>query len=97
MMLVNRRTFKIKRGCSGEAVELVKAEAKRHVAPHAFRLYVPRFGPFDVLILEWEFESLEEHERFWAEWRAPEAATFLEKWFTLTEAGETNEIWDLAE
>ncbi len=97
-MLVNRRTFIAKRGRMEEVVALVKAEIERVSHPHARRLYIPSIGPLDVIAHEVEFESLEEYERFWAEWFAsPEGAAFNEKWSDLTETGGTNEIWTLVE
>ena len=97
-MLVNRRTFIVKRGCMEEALALLKAEKERVSHPHAGRIYTPSIGPFGVLVNEVEFESLEEYERFWAEWSAsPEGAAFMEKWYDLTETGGTNEIWTLVE
>ena len=98
-MLVNRRTFNVKRGQTDEAVALVKAEIEQFSSyTHAFRIYSPETGSFDVVAVEWEYENLEEYERIWAEWGAtPEAATFMEKWYDLTERGGTNEIWRLAE
>jgi hypothetical protein len=52
----------------------------------------------DGLAIEWEFESLEEHEEYWADWSArPETPAFAEKLYELTERGGAAEIWDLRE
>lgn len=95
-MLVNRRTFVVKRGYMNEAVALQVAERER--TGTAYRIYMSSIGPFDVIALEFEGENLEEYERVWAEYFAsPEAAQFLEKWYEVTETGGTNEIWELVE
>jgi len=95
-MLVNRRTFVVKRGRLEEAVALFMAEGER--IGITGRIYVPETGSFDTIAMEREFESLEEYERLWSEYFAsPEAAQFQEKWYDLTETGGTNEIWRLVE
>ena len=95
-MLVNRRTFVVKRGHMKEAVALAVAERDR--TGTASRIYISSIGPFDILAFEDEGENLEEYEKDWAEYFAsPEAAQFLEKWYEVTETGGTNEIWRLVE
>jgi len=50
------------------------------------------------MVVEGEWESLGEYEGFWNEWYAsPEGAASMEKWNTLTDTGDTNEIWTLVE
>ncbi|MFC2077613.1 NIPSNAP family protein [Candidatus Bipolaricaulota bacterium] len=99
-MLINRRTFNVKRGHTDEVVALLKAEAERSIRyTHAFRIYTPETGSSEIVAVELEYESLEEYGRLWAEWSAtPEAGEFSgEKWYNLTEGGYTNELWWLAE
>jgi hypothetical protein len=97
-MIVNRRTFAMKRGCMEEVVALVKADWERNSWPHARRLYTPNIAPFGVMVVELEFENLAEYEKSWAEWFAsPEGVAFMEKWVTLTRSSGTNEIWNLVE
>jgi hypothetical protein len=97
-MLVDRRTWVVKRGRMEEALELFKAEGKRIGSPPVWRLYAPNIGGFDLLALELEYESLEAYERSWAEYSAsPEAAAFQEKLYELTEVGCANELWALVE
>ena len=98
-MLINRRTSNVKRGHADEVVALLKAGTELSGNTRAFRIYIPETGSFDIVAVEWEYESLEEYGRLWAEWNAtPEAAAFMEeKWCDLTEGGYTNEIWWLAE
>ena len=98
-MLINRMTFNVKRGHRDEVAALLKAATEQSGYTRAFRIYTPETGSFEIVAVEWEYESLEEYGRFWAEWNAtPEAAAFLgEKWYALTEGGYTNELWWLAE
>jgi len=97
-MLVDRRTWVVKRRCMEEALELIKAEGKRVGSPPVWRLYEPKVGGFDLLALEMEYESLEAYEKWWAEYSAsPEAAAFQGKLYELTEVGGANELWVLAE
>ena len=94
-MYINRRTVKIKPGATGEVVKLVKAEIER--SGSTVKIYTPTFGPFDVAVIDFEFESLEAYEKMWDEWFAsPEGAQFMEKWVPLVEAGGTNELWEVA-
>ena len=91
-MYINRRTNKVKAGCMDEMVKLVKAEIERTESNGT--VYTAEFGPFDVMVIDFSFESLTEYHKFWDEWFAtPEAAKFMEKWYTLVEPGGTNEFW----
>ena len=98
-MLVNRRTSYVKNGRMEEAVALLMAAIAQFTGyTRTSRIYTSEIGTFDVVAVEWEYANLEEYERRWAEWAAtPEAATFLEKWYAVTERGGTNEIWHLVE
>jgi hypothetical protein len=96
-MIVRRATFNVKQGCMQEFVALVLAEGEK-VGPPNTRVYTPYAGPRDVLAIKWEFENLEAHDKFWTDWWArPETATFLEKWYELTERGGTDELGNLAQ
>jgi hypothetical protein len=97
-MVMNRRTFIVKRGRMQEAATLLKAEVQRSTIAHRTRIYVPEFAPFDVICAEGDFDSLAEYEQYWTQYFAqPETAAFLERWFELTETGGTNELWELVE
>jgi hypothetical protein len=98
-MIVNRRTFIVKPGKMDQLLALVNAAKEQFgTSAQAWRTYAPEIGPFDVVTIEWEYESLEEYERDWAEWGAtPGSAAFMEKWNELTESGGSNEIWRLVE
>ena len=99
MVVVNRRTFNVKRGRMDEAVAAVKAESERfssYTGP--LRIYTAETGPADTLAVEWEYGSLEEYHRLWNEWGStPGTAAYMEKWYELTEPGGTNELWWRAE
>jgi hypothetical protein len=95
-MLVNRRTFIVKRGAYDALLALLQ-EAVRESGGNG-RILVPEIAPFDQLVVEAEFESLAAYEQFWSNWGdQPTTPAFMERWFTLTESGGTNEIWRLVE
>ena len=95
-MIVNRRTINVKQIHMDDVLELLKADRER--TGINFRIYAPSIAPFDVIAMEIEFENLLDYEKGWEEWGStPEAAAFMEKWFTFTERGGTNEIWELVE
>ena len=97
-MVVQRNLLNVRQGCMEEAIALIKGaiEANKRYK-HGNRIYAPEIGPFDVLVVEWEFESLEDYQRSWAEWAAgPDAPAFAEKWDKVFERGGSGEIWNLA-
>jgi hypothetical protein len=95
-MIVDRRTFVIKRGCMQEAIKVAKAERERSNSPRPTRIYAPCVGAFDLLVLEVEYESLGEYEKSFAEYFTdPEAIAFQEKLYELTEVGGGDEFWTL--
>ena len=98
-MIVNRRTFVVKRGRIDEFLALIEeGREQSSSSARAFRVYTPDISSFDEVALEWEYESLGEYERDWAEWgTTPESAALQERVYDLTETGGTNEIWRLVE
>jgi hypothetical protein len=66
---------------------------------HRYRIYTPNIGPSnDVVVVEFEYEDLDEYWKMWAEWLAsPLAAVFMPKWAKLVERGGCNEVWNLPE
>lgn len=95
-MIVERSTCTVKHrpGAMEELAALVKSECEKEGL--SSRVYTPQKAPHDTLVIEWEFESLAESEKYWAEWWAkPETAAFVEKWYALTESGGSTEIWNL--
>src|SRR5262245_29999317 len=104
-MLVNRRTFIVKKPYFEEAVALLveASELAKRTDPNVvFRVYASEIGPFDTIAYELESESLAAYERQQAEFAAnPTVAARFPEWFKrwqeITEPGGTNEIWRLAE
>ena len=96
-MVVQRNVIVVRQGCMEEAVALVKAAIEGNKGyKHGYRIYTPEIGPFDVLAVEWEFESLEDQQKSWAEWAArPDTPVFMEKWNEVFERGGSGEIWNL--
>jgi hypothetical protein len=84
-MIVNRRTFVVKRGCMLEAVATMKELRER--GNGTFRIYTPNIAPFDIVVVEFEYGSLEEYDKEMTDWFAsPEADEFLERWFEITKS-----------
>jgi hypothetical protein len=97
-MLVQRLNFQLKPGNQEKAVELIKETQTMLETPHGVGIYTPNIGPFNTLVYDIEFESLAEHEEFWAKWWAlPETPAFMERWNELTDVGGYSEIWTLVE
>jgi len=95
-MIVNRRTFLVKKGCSGKVVELLRTVSEGFNQLKAVRIYEWYISPSDQVTWEAEFENLEEYAKFSAAWTAdPKRAAILEKFVGLTESGGTSEIWRL--
>ena len=96
-MIVQRWMFNVKQGRMEEAVAVILVEIEKSCPPNT-RVFTSHIGHRDVLDVDFEFESLAELEKFWAEWQArPETPAFGGKWDDLTERGATNETWHLEE
>jgi hypothetical protein len=97
-MIVNRRTFIVKKGCASKVVELLRTVTDGFSQPKVFRIYEWYISPSDQVTWEAEFENLEEYSKFSAEWMAsPKRDTILKKFADLTVSGGSSEIWRLAE
>jgi hypothetical protein len=94
-MIVNRRTFIVRRGCLQELTELIQEQRDKSNAPGTVRAYVPEVAPFDTIVIDFEFEDWAHYHQAWGEWSPGEA--FWEKWYALTGNGGTNEVWRLVE
>ena len=95
-MIVHRITVHYKLGKLNEAVVLLQEEVKRARFPHAVRFYIPKFGVSDTTIGEFEFETVDELDRFWEAWEAdPETKPFVEKYDQLIEPGMVHELLTL--
>jgi len=96
-MLINRRTFTTKRGKLEEAVALL-IEAQALIPDQPVRITTAEFGPFDTLVMDFDFATLADYERFWTGFfERPEFAETLARWYELIEPGGSNELWRVAE
>jgi hypothetical protein len=102
-MLVNRRTFIIKKPYFDEALRLL-VEYRQLVqlvdSRARMRIYASDVGSFDTIASELETTSLGAFERAFAEFQQhPTVATRLPDWFKrwqeITEPGGMNEFWRL--
>jgi hypothetical protein len=97
-MIVNRRTFVVKKGCAGKVVDLLRTVTEGFSQPKVFRIYEWFISPSDQVTWEAEFENLEAYAKFSSEWTAsPKRDALLQKFNELTVSGGTSEIWRLAE
>ena len=103
-MIAYRTTWIVKQGRMEEALELLRAESDWGFEQFAslpestaVRVYTPDLSP-NVLIYENAFDSVEDHDQFWAEYNGtPQAAAFWPKWAELMERRVSDERWHLAE
>jgi hypothetical protein len=84
-----------------EALELLSAESEqaKHLLPESatMRAYTPDLSPH-VLVFEDTFDSVEDHDQFWAAYNGtPQAAAFWPKWHELVERRAGGERWHLTE
>lgn len=104
-MLVNRRTFIVKKPYFEEAQRLLVelGQLSRNVAPDAtFRVYASEFGRFDTVAFEFEVANLATLEQQLASFDADAQVSgrmpeWFRRWLEITESGGTNEIWRLVE
>ena len=96
-MISDRRMYYVKPGCEEAVVELLKEEIEGNtVYTHSYRIYTSYISSYDVVVVEWEFEDLQEMREDWDAWFAKTDMTeFNEKWDELTERGGHGEIWEL--
>ena len=96
-MISDRRIYNVKPGCEEAVVELLKEEIEGNsVYTHSYRIYTSYISSYDVVVVEWEFEDLQEMEADWDAWFTKTDMTeFNEKWDELTERGGHGEIWEL--
>ncbi|HEU5098269.1 MAG TPA: hypothetical protein VFU22_04590 [Roseiflexaceae bacterium] len=104
-MLVNRRTFIVKKPYFEEALTLLVEY--RHLAQlvdsdAVMRVYASEIGPFDTIACELEIASLGAFERALAAFQGhPTVVARLPDWFKrwqeITEPGGMNEFWRVVE
>ena len=96
-MIVNRRTFVVKKGCSEKVVELLRTVTHGMSEPSVVRIYEWFISPSDQVTWEAEFENMEAYSKFSDEWVAsPGRSKILKQFEELTVSGGTSEIWRLA-
>lgn len=97
-MIVERWTFLVKLGCQEAVVKMLKEEIEGNtVFTHSYRIYTPDIGPYDVVVVEWEYEDLQEMQASWDAWYAKSSTPEVgAKWNELTRPGGHREIWGLA-
>jgi hypothetical protein len=97
-MFINRRTFKIKPGRQEEAVQALK-DVVAHAGDLArpTRVQTAMFGPFDVIVLDIEFDTMSQYDAYWqAGFEHPAVIKFFESWDSVLNAGGgINEIWEV--
>ena len=92
-MIVNRRTFIVKKGCSEKVVALLRTVTDGMNEPKTVRIYEWYISPSDQVTWEAEFEDLEAYATFSAEWNAnPRRVALLSDFNDLTVSGGTSEI-----
>jgi len=104
-MLVNRRTFIVRKPYFEEALGLLvelRQLAKELDPTVVMRVYAIEYGPFDTIAYEQETESLAALEQLIAAATgdtptAERIAAWFKRWLEITAPGGTNEIWRLAE
>ena len=96
-MLVMRYTLYAKANCAAEIVKLHKSMPDYGLPrpPHGERMYSGAdFSPWDVVIYEVDFESLDEYQAYMGELSsAPRVSEWLDKSRELTERGGRGELW----
>jgi hypothetical protein len=97
-MIVNRRTFLVKKGKLDELVTMLADSRKLAKNTYSMRIYHSMFGPFDSVAVELEFKDMDEMARSQEEMMVlPDPAAFMAKFDELTVPGGSNEIWVLAQ
>lgn len=95
-MLVNRRSYPVKKGGVEQALALLRDAGQKFAHPQGRprRLYAANIGAIDVVAFEIEFANLTEYEAYWnAIAVEPWIGDFFAKWDIITDSGGMNEIW----
>ena len=91
-MILEQQIWKAKRRRRDKVVALAKAECARMGIP--YRIYTPMTHPGEIVIIEFQFEDLSEHARFWDTWRAqPETQEYQKRLSELVETQHHNELY----
>ena len=97
-MIAYRATWIVKPRCMGKALKYHEDRMEKIIELSGFvegRVYTPKIGP-NVLIQESVWESVEDHDKFYAELSAEIAAIWdWDGWFELVEKVAGNEVWNV--
>ena len=94
MKVVNRRSYIPKRGHADELISMLNA----HGSDYPMRIYRSHYGQLNLVVSEHEFASIAEMEQAWSNWFAADhTKDFLQRWYSITKPGGTNEVWILDE
>jgi hypothetical protein len=101
-MLVDRRTFIVKKGHWDEAIGLLRELKQKagEVSAGAMRIYSSMIGPFDTIAYEWEIAGLDAWQHALSAYMTANAeweAAWMTRWNTVTEPGGALEIWRIEE
>lgn len=94
-MIVNRRTYIAKPGQAERVVELLKSGLAFVPFQPTYRLCISDVGPFNLVALDIDFKDLAEYERFWTGVAEKSTEEWRKLWFSATDNGGQNEIWQL--
>ena len=96
-MLVQRLIEQVKVGCGTEYAELIRSLPDYGPAPpHGWRVYrAAHFAPWDVVVTEFEFESIAEREAWWEGWSGstPSQREWYDKRKEFVDCGGRSELW----
>lgn len=93
-MILELHIWKAKPGHKEDLIALGKAEGQRMGIP--CRVYTSLTHPGNMIIFEYQFASLAEQAKFWAQWRAePEAQEFLRRLDELAEKEHRKELYQV--
>ena len=97
-MLAWRTTWIVKPRCMEQAVEFLETQAQGGLPEDTtFRMYTPQYSP-NVLVFEETWESMEEHDKYWANLNAaPESEAMWDKWYEIVKRNTGTEVWNLRE
>ncbi len=92
-MIVNRRTFIVKKGCAGKVVKLLLSVNEGMKEAPVTRVYEWYISPSDQVTWEAEFKDLEDYARFSKAWvETAKRSDILSQFNDLTVSGGNSEI-----
>jgi hypothetical protein len=89
-MIVERAIWGVKHECRDEFIKLVKAAFEEQDVTFRISSYI--YGPWDTVIVDTEFETEEEQQKFKYDWSKPKFVEFVEKHDAMIRLGPINEL-----